>query len=602
MNKYISIALVATLGVVQSFAGAGAQGTDEPAETAVEEKSYDVSALLSARESDAEINDDAPSLEISVFGVDSEPKQRDQCWWRRATNERFGFAKADELYKLVNALSGAENPEDLHVSPDGTSLVATCSPQLHARISAALELIDALANTDVRVELRRLPRRPDSVILTAKQVREAGGVLVGQESAANGKEVTFSTVKSQRITYGYESSGVGSLPQTGPLTWGEQWSVSTLALPDGRLRLQAWHARADLLKLRELDTIAGRVQLPKLSYDYTPGAGVIENGGGIVLDTAVGAYLLTAWHESSKLADWSDADWRLVNPAGWLAHDDFVGPWFMRPEERWAGDEPTRRFPELNRRRFTSAVYSDTRLEDAAEAFERENYGILVGEAEMDVTAFGPIVYLYTLPEADLDDPELAKAARREFNKYLDETRSGPPDMDLRLVLVSVPRSNDLPDGVVKGAPSAADIASLLKLRGAATVLDRRINLAAGQRMDVAALQLQNYLGHYSMYEHYEHGPEWAAHAGTTSDGVQVCVCFEAPHSVQVLATWRPTVTLRETNAGMQLNNSVIQTPEGSCADLKVSGALPPGHALSCVQSLDENTYAVFVIQQQEGR
>lgn len=570
------IAIPATLLVMLAASRPAAQQDD--AEPEFIERRYEVADLVDSFES---VHEGEPELYPYGFGEEF-PTYFWQTSGRHAT---YRFDDIEEIEELIAYLDAEDELESIDVAgfPD-KHLVVRATERVQRRIAAAFELLRAYANTGIRIELRRLDSPPDSVVTTDGE----GGTLIGVRNVAHGEYAQFSDITRSSITWGNSTSGPEVVPESGDIYWGNQWAVSPMLLPDGRIRLQAWHCEVRDRGIREMDTPYGVIQLPAAHLSATPGAATIENGGGLVFDSPGGPWLVTAQtDERIPNVVLEDGDFTIWNPAGALPAGWFTAQEYLKPpmsgldvhlpQVLGFGNPPVT-FPDSAPIRASEYIIDAMRFH-------------VEGAAPLRVDRGGPLVFAATRPLWDEEDPATMEEGQRRVMKQLERATTGPEHHTLRLALLRLPRDTELPDTVLQGR--GGDVDALKRLPDCEVLMERRISLASGQRADILDIELQNYLDQVTRKPGVDGELTGASTVLTWGYGIQVRISLAADGDIEAEAKWRHDSSLRTLELDGPNEGITIEEPEASDVEFRVTGS---ARELSSVQPAGAEHLSLFVL------
>lgn len=582
-------------GIAVRMTAQGAQPAAK-AESTLVEREYDLRGLLGP-----EPTTDGPRDLLATCLYQSPDPNSSDFGWNFARLEGPGMVtEEDEFVFLAHNLAESSECDSAKVVREPfPRLKVNATESLHARLAATLGYLRNMMEARIRIEIRRLDALPARVVQEKGDVR---GKLIASREVANGEFALVSNVSRTRIAWTAEAQMHGDVPRVADYLWGEQWGLSALIMPDGRIRMQAWHGGVTNEGLRERVTRTGKLQFPTARWDMTPAGANVQNGGGFVLDTAAGAYLVTATTTATlpnvKLDDGVVSLW---NPAGSIPAGRFTAPWALSAAGEIAREMDAQVFlPQ-------GAEYRDLQ-QVTYPAYPGAGTAVVMNELTERLTgnwtATEPLVCgsLFGLRLDELsegDDQE--RALRPALDATLNELCRGPKHHEVRVRLLQVPTDATLPEGVLAGKPSGADIAALTGAVGIKPVFDRRVTLASGQESDLIALKLENYLAGFSSASYTGEAPDrYDTKVYTHPTGVQVRVRVEDNGHVHVVVGWRHSSQMHEFKPGGDLDGETMERPEWKDVVLIVADAVVDGGALSNVQPVDDKTMAVLLVERRE--
>jgi hypothetical protein len=566
-------------------------------------RDYDLSGLIGGNLGTDQLLK-PPALSPTMFADQRASQDYDyrHKWQLEGRDSAFLFDSADELEDLPYWLSRGEpfnDPQFFNIGRPGMRLEA--SEALHTRVAAALAMLQELCCATVKIEVLKLDRMPQQVIMD-RDAAASHSTVIGLQEVANGGIADVSQLQSTPVLWSIGEKYLGATTSTDELWTGEQWLFGALLQPDGRIRLQGWHARAYAAEVREYEGMAGVTQLPALQYEYTPAAATVENGGGIVIDSPAGPYLVRA-SARQTVADrvLEDGAWRLCNPSGWLPPGSLTGGWLFDQPSDWYD---WRVKPHLPQRNDGSVIVYETGAanEMAAKAFY-DDFQTLSEIAKTDHYVVGPLVILSEVADLGRYDPDRISQGRKLLRDAIAKTGAGPAPQMLRVRLLEVPVDADLPEGVRNGSPSEAEIAALTARADAQTMFDRRLVVVGGQAVDVIDARLENYVRRVqwegvAIDEERIAGASVATHAA----GIQFRAALGTNDEIGIRAAWRPDSKIKQINLDGDLEGQVVEAPEGRTVEFSVSAILAPGGAICTAQPGTDGRVALLLVQREGGR
>ncbi|MCA8916001.1 MAG: hypothetical protein KDB90_11360 [Planctomycetes bacterium] len=587
----------------------GAQPAIDPDEGEIVfvNREYELQGLFDGSEN----SDDGPrDLVATCFYASLNPKkgasEEDLLGWNHIRCEGGGLVSDEkELTDLCKSLSDpAEFGSAIIAYKPGPFLVVSASASLHSRLTAALDYLREMMQARIQVQIRRIDALPERLVQSREQV---SGQLITSREISNGEFALVSNVTQSPIVWTGVAEMNGDVPQVASYYWGEQWGISALIMSDGRIRMQAWHGGVVNNGLRELATRTGKLQLPTAHWDATPAGAIVPNGGGLVLDTAAGAYLITASTTAKithrKLDDGITSFW---NPGGAIPAGRFTGPWLLSATGELSREmDPPVFLPQgVDDRELFLAAYPA--IPGAGSAF-------VLDELTHDMTGNDSYVYPFTcgslfglrraeVPEREND--EQVQALRAALEPTVEEICRGPSHHEVRVRILRLPREARIPAGVVGGKPEAGDIAALVALAEVESVFDRRVSLASRQLSDLVEMKLENYMAGFDSWSSgADAGPKhYSTKVATHATGVQVRLVADHNGHVHVVAGWRYDSEMHQFKPGGDLEGETIERPEWKDVTLIVADIVKSGGALSAVQPVDDDTVAVLIVERREAK
>jgi hypothetical protein len=602
------IAALAILLLALIVVQLGAQKVDEPTDEAATEHvthEYDLARLFNA-----DHTSEAPAdLAATCFFGTTDPMNIDDSEWLKWDYVRCEgpglITEEREVLGLVEGLSNEGELESAKISYGrATQLVVSATEPLHARLGEALSYLRLLMESRVQIQIRRLDALPERLVQPKGSVI---GKLIASREVANGEFALVSNVTRSSIIWTGQAETNGYVPQVADYYWGEQWGVSALIMPDGRIRMQAWHGAIADEGLREFATRAAKLQLPTALWNVTPAGAVVPNGGGLVLDTAVGAYLVTATTDAEipnkRLDDGKTSFW---NPAGAIQAGRFTGAWLLRATGELSREmDPPIFLPQgAERRELFQIIYPALPGGGSAGVLNELTEQFTGNASCIHPVMCGPLFGLYQKEVPENWDDESVQAARKVLRPLMEEISMGPKHHELRVRMLQVPRNAQLPAGVVGGKPGAADLAALAALPGVASVFDRRVSLASRQEADLVALKMENYMAGFDSWSvgGNDENIKYNTIVATHCTGVQARVVVDENGHVHAVAGWRHNSRMQTFKPVGDLAGETIERPEWKDVTLQVADAVPDGAALSTVQPVDDNSLVILIVERREEK
>lgn len=486
---------------------AAAPETQGEAEAAIVELKYDVRGLtraeLGIQPANGGIGDVlAPDHLFGNLFTDHEL----DAWTLRDSGDeaRCWDTNGEVLYSLIEFCNINGDPCEVISRDRGNpvQVVVRTTEDLHKRLAWGLEALREVARARVSLQVYRLPAGSEasSGVLTAAQAAAAAKTarLVGTLRGGLAERMVLQRVQHQSYLADYQMSvATGSAvaqSDVRDLRTGEEIVAGAIVLPDGKLWIQGWHAAMRLAEMQQFETNCGRVELPRVSYSYTPLASVLPRACGTVLDAGPGNRFLViadcdAAIKSRTLKPNAGTTLSLMNVTGCLRGMAPVTGWLMTPNRMEVmGDGIS--FDQVFVEQPIDGPYND------AAAFMKE---YLEGRQSSDWFQFqvvGPFLGIRGF--APVDDEEMMK----EFNSHaalvatdLEVALSEPAQTTIRVRAWVVSPGEGLPAGIVDGAPSERDMATMVAL--GQPVLDRTTTALGGQRMDFLDLAMAAHVRDY---------------------------------------------------------------------------------------------------------
>lgn len=390
----------------------------------------------------------------------------DAWWLRDSGDEARCWDDLDEGLNDLREFLGIDGDVELDVLSESRFRM-TGVPEHHERMAWALKALSDISAARVNLAVYRVSGGSvDSPLVPADQVPAAvrGARLLGTLTGGLGDPLVLQ--RTQHTTYIADieiqlaTEAVISEPQLSTLNTGTEVVAGVLALPDGGLWVQGWHADMALNRMRKRATSAGEVELPDAAYRYSPVSAEIENGGGVLLDAGDNNRLLLVARCDRKVQDheYKAPDGtilRLLNVAPALRGHGLADAWVMTPNsEQWLGDG---RLPQVFLEPPVDGPYNDAAI-------------LLCETMDADyirLQVVGPYLGVRIEP-LDPEDTETAAMQRRELEK-LAMSRDPHAPVAVRVSTYKLKDSSQLPAGLLMGRPSAADEAELKTMAGTPT-------------------------------------------------------------------------------------------------------------------------------------
>ncbi|MBK9975142.1 MAG: hypothetical protein IPP14_10260 [Planctomycetes bacterium] len=415
---------------------------------------------------------------------------REACCWQTphdALSEIAAFCGSDDTWEVT--------------SRSGSSLQATLTAPaaMHQRVQWALQQIKNVAQIRVNVRVHRLGEgtRVDRAAFTKPQAAGliADARLVGAVTTGLGDPVVLQQTDTTIYVADYDSASAteasAHVPVTGTLVTGQELVAGAIVLSDGRIWVQAWHAERKLEEMRKLATCAGDVELPRVSYRYTPISTVMENGGAAMLDAGPAGRFMVSVTASGNVPDTrldigQGRELRLLNAAGALRGSDMGSRWLLTANSIMAMDD---------------AELQQIMMEEVIDGPYNDAVRCVVDQAwacdGVTLTVLGPLLGVMVESAADVEADVLAQ--RKALLAELSETTTSGQNLSLRLQVVRVPATSAMPSGLLEGRPSALDLAELDSIKGRKVVADRMTSFGLEQNMDLLDARICNHVQGYGI-------------------------------------------------------------------------------------------------------
>lgn len=596
--------LLATLSLAGALAFTAQPDAQEaekpdPAEPELVEQRYEVRHLL-AQPSPAWTTEPQPQLSMYGWHDHSDKDLQWPSWPLTQVSDQYFAEDTDELIDMFKSIAGYGHLESAAVEQySNTRIVVKATPAVHTRISKLVELLTTHLRARIRIDVRRLDSLPQHLVLA----NPPEGKLIGSRQVYHGGQALFSDLRKTRITWSNEASWRGTVPTSADHYWGEEWGVGVLLLPDGRIRVQAWHARLTDDGMRPWETRNGLIQLPSGTWDMTPGAAVVPNGGALILDAPGGPFSISVSSEA-RLPDvaFDDGALTLLNPAGALPPGEFTSLWHLGPApDPSRGEHPATILPLGNDAGSFSAIrYPEPVSTAAVEAMYDAIESLAFDAAVVDAFYFGPMLGLQRAELGKNDDPEEVAAARAALDKVLREKLIGPTHHQVEATILNVPRGIALAEGFADGTPTDAELAALRATAGVTVPFERKAVIPAGSDVDLMRLRLKNYLA--GMHEWgWEDQETWFnTEIATFTDGVQVRVKVDSDRRISANAAWRFDGALKELKPDGAIEGETLEVPEWKSVQFSLDDAPAEGSPLSSIQPLEDGGVAVLILRSRE--
>lgn len=433
----------------------------------------------------------APDL---LFGGGLISEHPYDAWNLRDSGEEARcWLDAEEVYVIVrDFVAGHEERKQvklLHETGDTFEVVA---PQaVHDRIEWVLGAMADITEARVGITVYRLDEAPGATTTpeeTAQAVK--GKRLVGTLRGGLGEPLVLQQTQHRSYVADYDfnvaTDASGSVPSVRDLNTGEEFVLGALSLPDGRVWLQGWHAKATEGGMRRLETTGGMVELPRVDYSYTPVSAVVDNGGGAILDAGEhGRFLVRAScsrdirNHTLELDDGSRL--KLINCLPIMRGHGLGGFWLMNPNSE---------------RVMNDGAFAQVMLDDVVDGPYNDSAAYMVDELYSvydDVHVVGPYLGL-RLPGTG--EPDLmADAARLEA--MIHDIGDAPRMVGVRISAWEIADDSGIPAGILDGRPADVDLAELRTLAGDGSSLDRISAAMLDQRTDVLDVRLSAHVRDY---------------------------------------------------------------------------------------------------------
>ena len=505
--KVFRIAALAWVAAAALFVSSLTSVAQE-AEVVVEARSYDLGGMSQHEfvrtPKNGGIGDVlAPDHLFSNNGYSHEPER----WSLRHSGDEARCW--DDANEVMSSIANFCNPEGQELQfdggnpSDGERVRVTTTPEVHRRIEFVISALRELVRARVSVKVFRLNAGGNvgeaSLSPAQAQAAQKNSKLVGTLHGGLGERMVLQRLQHQSYIGDYDVSvatgAASAYSQVRDLRTGEELVAGVIALPGGRLWVQAWHAALKLDEMRKADTNCGQVELPRASYSFTPLSAVMAKGSGAILDAGQNArFLLVAdcdtAIENRSLPLENGGSLELMNLAGMLQGHGPDASWIMTPNV----DRVTADGVPLDQVFLEEPI--DGPYHDAASmAYEwlanQESYA-----DGITFTCMGPFFAVMSRPP--LEDAEAQKNFADSQARLRGSLKTIAHDPEATVVRVRawvVSSSVTLPDGVIDGKPSAKDLGVMENI--CLPTLDRSTASMVGQGVDFMDLTLATHIRDY---------------------------------------------------------------------------------------------------------
>ncbi len=445
----------------------------------------------------------APDQVFSEMGY----AHREESWSLRHSGDEARCWESSS--DAMSTIAGFCNPESLPLDynatnpSEGQHVKLRTTAEIHRRIAFVLGAMRDLTRARVSIKVLRLEGKGsvgDAVLAPEKaKLAQKSARLVGTLHGGLGERMVLQRLQHQSYVADYDVSvatgATSPVSMVRDIRTGEELVAGAIMLPGGRIWVQAWHAAMKLDEMRKLDTNCGQVELPRVSYTYSPLSTVMARGSGAILDAgANGRFMLVAdcdaTVENRVLPLENGGSLELFNLAGMLQVRSPDARWIMTPNvNRVIGDGVS--LDQVFLEEPIDGPYHDA----AMLATDWLVNSVSIGD-RVSVAHIGPFMAVMSRPPQD--DAE-AKAAQAE---NMEKVRAGmkqiardPAPITVRVRAWIVNSSVTLPEGVIDGKPTAADLGAMESIGAAA--LDRSTAGMVGQSIDFMDLSLAAHLRDY---------------------------------------------------------------------------------------------------------
>lgn len=413
--------------------------------------------------------------------------------------------ESDALDEIARFCSFGDNWDLQQDDSPRERLVLSAPQSFHRRVDWVLGALRQLSRARINLRVYRLAgdAAPASPILSRAEAAalSARARVVGAATAGLGDAIVIQ--QSDALPYigdhdvGSTCTG-GLQPVTRTLRTGEEFVAGAVIMADGRVWMQGWYANRSAPPMRKLATPCGEVELPSISYGFTPVSACVENGGGAIVDCgAAGRFALLATVAGSVPNLSMDCGegrvLRLFNVVGALRGFGLTTRWLMVPNHRERIEDAA----------FAQVILDEPEIDgpynDAALMISRSLRHM--GDVA-DVTVLGPLLGVKLAALTDLDTDALA--ARKEFLNAMESHGRSRASAAVRIRVLRVPAASPLPAALLLGQPAQVDIEQLGALPGCAAVMDRLCASDIEQGMDLLDLKIMAHVRSHDMRPHGE--------------------------------------------------------------------------------------------------
>lgn len=515
-----TVFFVATLAVgllLLALQGTRAQPRDgDPPPDQVLERTHDLSTVIAGAEHGSIIS---PLDAVTIAG-DGGVRADDECWSVLQGFRSPMLADPDGLTALFSGLDPDGLIDDLEFELDSPPVARFKAPKsVHDRVEWFLGALRRYADARIDIEVLRFEQRPESALVDRAQAK---GELVASTSVAHGGIALMGTVTERRVVVAPHPAGAGEFRDMGELSDGLQWRVAAALLPGGRVRVQATLSGAKAGPMRPWYTPTGPVEMPDLRWTFAACAGVVENGGGLVLDGGDTLYLVRATsNDSLEHIERENGLATLLNPAGFPDASHIITGWVHHRQDgehrvfsprllpqSGAGVHRSRRYYPLPESDDSPADWLHEALGDSP-----------ANEANLRIRPAGPA--LLKIREAIGEDDGETKAGRDHWERVLSRMTAGPDFASMRAVAYALPAKTEPPPAFATGKPALRDVQALGGIAGSKLLFDRVTCAEAGQNVDLLDTHLRNFVPLQQHHE-YQGKSSWRTTVSTDAAGWQL--------------------------------------------------------------------------------
>jgi hypothetical protein len=421
----------------------------------------------------------------------------EDAWWLRDSGDEarcwdYAYSAIGDIADVTGA--SEEEGFDRHLESETVTRVSG-TEEAHRRIRWGLDAMRDLTDARVSVVVYRLPDEAvlnsplvgaDGVAALAKGARLAGAVTGGLGDPLVMQRTTHRSYIAD-IEFSVATNAAMAEPVLATLNTGSEFVFGVVSLPDGRLWIQGWRATLDLAQMREQNTTGGKVELPDTRYRYVPVSAELENGGAVLLDGGEGERFLVqakcdrvVRDQELKCSDGSVV--KFLNVVRALRGHGLSDVWIMTPNSEQVLGEQLLAQVVLDR-------IEDGPYNDAAMWIENR-----IETGWISIHTVGPYLAVRASQEA-MEEPE----GRAEYARVLaaiDRLRTRPTTVAVRVTAMQLTDEVALPEGIVNGRPSAADVAECLA-RGEVN-MSRLLANMTGQANDLLNFRMAAHVRDYS--------------------------------------------------------------------------------------------------------
>ncbi len=588
----VSVALLA-VGVVATARYSGPAPVQ--AEPAVE-RVYELEDLMSKDDTWGLASASAPLDRRVIAGVEVEEDAEDE--YRTAIDSGFSpvglrsFRQFDEVVRCLN-IKGVEAKSSGFTEPTKHARV-TAPESLHRRIEWFLKQLRTHASARVQLNIVALKEKPASFVVGAAAASLAGGTEVARTKMRNGEPWLVSDLQEQRVVFDVDRKP-DKTRVTGTLYSGDQWRVLAIVLADGRIRVAAQHARGRDPATRAWQVQGGPIELPQLRWSVVPAVAVVENGGGLILDSGNEWFLIRARCDTKLGAAQSDdGEVEAFNASEFYPVAGIRVASIAAPTPNDAGMPPSPLLPQ----RGEWDLRHDLSLNRAAalsEYFVRDINPDYTLEPRRVYYAAGRLALRINRTLEETDDPAAVARHRAEADRQFAEQLAPRPGHVLRVKVIRIPEGATLAQSFATGNPSAVEVETLGSAKGATVMIDRTVPLETGQVLDLASLWLRNYVA-----EFLPHGVDrgiWSPQLATYVSGWQLRLSRHDSNRTQAKLAFCAEGGLKLIPGTGGLKGLDVERPEGVRATVGIDAIAADGVWQCAVQPLEQGQRLVLLIQ-----